>query len=140
MKKISFIINGNNYDSEILKVEDNTIKLEVNGTKYKVELKKKMIERKTPVLVRQKVQNTNEMKESPDRQSSVNEVKAPLPGTIISIAVKENEKIKIGDKLLVMEAMKMENNILAEKTGIVKNIKITVGDSVLQNDILLEIQ
>ena len=66
-------------------------------------------------------------------------VKAPLPGTIFKINVAVGDQVKSGDKLLVMEAMKMENQILAEKDGQISVIKVKEGDAVLQDDVLLEI-
>ena len=67
-------------------------------------------------------------------------VKSPLPGTIITVLIKEGDQVRLGQKLLTMEAMKMENNILAEKDGLVSSVKVKPGDSVLQNDVLLEIE
>jgi biotin carboxyl carrier protein len=63
-----------------------------------------------------------------------------LPGTIISVLVKEGEKVGLGQKLLTMEAMKMENNVLSEKAGTVKAVHVKPGDTVLQNDVLVEIE
>ena len=54
--------------------------------------------------------------------------------------VKEGDAIKKGDVLLIMEAMKMENNVMAEKEGTVKTIRVKVGDNVLQNDVLIELE
>jgi biotin carboxyl carrier protein len=71
---------------------------------------------------------------------SLKQVKAPLPGNIFKLLVKDGDVVKNGDVLLIMEAMKMENNILAEFDGVVKNLKIKEGQTVLQNDILLDIE
>ncbi len=67
-------------------------------------------------------------------------VKAPLPGLILKILVNVGDEVNRGDVLLVMETMKMENNILTESKGRVKSIKVKVGDNVLQNDVLVEIE
>jgi len=67
-------------------------------------------------------------------------VKAPLPGNIIEIKVNVGDEVKKGDILLIMEAMKMENNVLSEKEGIVRNVSVSAGQSILQNDILIEIE
>ena len=72
--------------------------------------------------------------------SKASQVKAPLPGNIFKILVKEGDEIKKGDNIMIMEAMKMENNVLAEKDGTIKSIKVSEGDAVLQNDILAEIE
>jgi biotin carboxyl carrier protein len=66
-------------------------------------------------------------------------IKAPLPGTILEIKVKPGDEVKMGDDLLIMEAMKMENNIKSDKYGKISDIKVSVGDSVLEGEVLVEI-
>ena len=63
-----------------------------------------------------------------------------LPGTIMTINVKVGDQVKRGDTLVVMEAMKMENNIMANKDGQVKAIHVTVGQTVVQDDKLVDLQ
>ncbi|MCK5130393.1 MAG: biotin/lipoyl-binding protein [Clostridiales bacterium] len=72
--------------------------------------------------------------------SGSTEVVAPMPGNIINVKVAKGDKVNEGDVLLILEAMKMENNILAEKEGIVNKVLVSVGDTVLQGDILVEIE
>jgi biotin carboxyl carrier protein len=140
MKKFKFTISGNDYEVHIKDFDDNVAEIEVNGTPYKVEVHQEVKTTKTPRLVRKPVvKNAGEglIKKS----DSVGEVvNAPLPGTIISVAVKEGDSITTGQILLVMEAMKMENNVLAESDGTVGAIKIAAGDTVLQDDVLIEMQ
>ena len=64
-------------------------------------------------------------------------VKSPLPGSVLKVVVAEGQAVKRGDVLLTLESMKMENNILAEKDGVVKSIAVTTGQSVMQDDLLL---
>lgn len=145
MKKFKFVIQGNEYEVEILNVEENIAEVEVNGTTYKVEVEKKMQQTKTPKLVRSVVSPSTESHSStaktssPTSQKGAGYIKSPLPGTILNVFVKEGDKVKIGDKLLLLEAMKMENNVNADKEGIVKSIKVKVGDAVLEGDMLIEI-
>lgn len=136
MKKFNFSIHGNKYLVEIKKVEGNTAKVEVNGTSYKVELEQEIKASKTPKLMRSAVPTHKELTKS---ESSAFKVFSPLPGTIMQVHCSENKEVNIGDLLLVYEAMKMENKVLAEKKGIVKNIKVKPGVNILQNDLLLEI-
>ena len=67
-------------------------------------------------------------------------VKSPLPGNIMQVFVKPGDEVKKGDKLLMYEAMKMENMILAEKDGTIVSVKVQPGDSVLQDDLLMEMK
>lgn len=139
MKKFKFKINGNSYEVEVKNVEGQIAELEVNGTQYEVELEKEIAKTKTPTIVKKSVPPPKETKPlTSDKKYS--KVKAPLPGNILSIKVSEGDDVKKGDLLLVMEAMKMENNVLADVDGTVKSLSVKEGDDVLQNDVLVEIQ
>ncbi len=142
MKKYKFTINGNVYETEIQSLDGNIIQMEVNGTAYSVEIDREIKTSKTPVLVRSGLPQPtrSESKIKKNISSSATPVKSPLPGIIINILVREGDEVKVGQKLLSMEAMKMENHVLAEKEGKISSIKVKAGDSVLQNDTLLEIQ
>ena len=145
MKKFKFTIQGNQYDVDILNVEDNIAEVEVNGTVYKVELEKKIQQTKTPKLVRSVVAPSTESSASiqktskPTAPKGVGHIKSPLPGVILNVHVKEGDVVKVSDKLITLEAMKMENSINADKAGVIKSIKVRQGDSVLEGDILIEI-
>ncbi|MGC9330415.1 MAG: biotin/lipoyl-containing protein [Bacteroidales bacterium] len=139
MKKFKFKINGNVYEVEVQFVEEKIAELEVNGTHYQVELEKEVLKPKTPTIVKKTAPPLKEFKPlTSDKKFS--QIKAPLPGNILSVKVKEGDEVKKGDVLLVMEAMKMENNVLADVDGTIKTISVREGDTVLQNDILIEIQ
>jgi len=143
MKKFNFKIKGNSYEAVIHSFDDNIVDLEINGTSYKVEMELAVQIQKTPKLVRSHVAVLPEDAHIEVKQSKTStfgsKVKSPLPGTIIQLKVKEGDKVKAGDILLIMEAMKMENNILAETDGTIKNIKVKESDVVLEDDLLLEI-
>lgn len=145
MKNFKFIINGIEYEADILNVEGNMASIEINGTPYKVEMKKELKPMKTPKLVRpQAVPSTDStpatVKTSkPAEPKGAGAIKSPLPGVILEIHVKEGDTVKIGQKLLVLEAMKMENNINSDKDGVVSSIKVSKGDNVMEGDILLVI-
>ena len=148
MKKYDFTVNGSDYSVEIRSIDDNIAKIIVNGTPYNVEIKTEAKTPPKPVVVRK---NTEvKTRENPVARTSApvgtntipsgNAIKSPLPGTILKILVKQGDSVKIGDLLLVMESMKMENNVLSEKAGIVKRILVSEKQAILQNDVLLEIE
>lgn len=139
MKNYKFKINGNEYSVEVKSLEDNVAEIEVNGTPYQVELTKEIKTSKTPRLVRSAPSPKKEAKPI-SVKTGLSKTEAPLPGSIFKINVKEGDEVNKGQTLLIMEAMKMENNILAEKDGVVKSIKVKEGDSVLQGDLLIEIE
>ncbi|MCD6346461.1 MAG: acetyl-CoA carboxylase biotin carboxyl carrier protein subunit [Bacteroidales bacterium] len=140
MKKFKFKIQGNPYEVEIKEVEGGIVKVEVNGTKYEVEvdIERQKVPTKTPTLIR-KIVNTPKDHGMMSKTDGVTLIKAPLPGNIINITKKSGDEVNKGDLVLVYEAMKMENHILAEKGGKIGKIEVSVGDAVLQGDILFEI-
>jgi biotin carboxyl carrier protein len=142
MKKFNFVINGNAYAVEIIGFEENIAKVEVNGTKFDVEVQKDLKMTKTPTLVRAEppkpTPKESKIPRTPSQTTNV-AIKAPLPGTIITVLIKSGDKVALGQKLLTMEAMKMENNVLSEKDGVVKVVHVKPGQSVAQNDVLVEI-
>ena len=143
MKKFKFTINGNQYETEVLSIEDNIAEIEVNGTLYKVEVDKTMKTTKTPKLVRQAAVPSTDSHPSVVKTSSPAEpkgagsIKSPLPGVILEMFVREGDIVKMGQKLLMLEAMKMENNIEADKAGKVVSIMKHKGDSVMEGDVLI---
>ena len=145
MKKYKFTINGNQYEVEIQNVDDNIVEVEVNGSKYQVEIEKKIQPVKTPKLVRAVASPSTDIDKSqqrtakPTESKGVGTIKSPLPGVVLNVIVKEGDVVKIGDKILILEAMKMENNINSDKEGKVTSIKVKAGDSVLEGEVLVEI-
>ncbi len=145
MKKFKFTINQNQYDVDIINVEDNLAEVVVNGTKYKVEVDKKIQQSKTPTLIRSKVEPSTDISKNvqrtaePSAPKGVGYIKSPLPGTIISVNVKVGDLVKIGDHLITLEAMKMENNINSDKEGTITAIKVSPRQVVLEGDVLIEI-
>jgi len=143
MKKFKFTIRGNEYEVEIKEIDDNNIaKIEVNGTQYEVEVhQEKLKTTKTPTLVRQNVPvDRKDSKIKKTVSSRAHALKAPLPGSIFKILKHVGDEVKKGDTILIMEAMKMENNIQSEKDGKIVSLKVKEGDTVLQNDVLAEIE
>lgn len=141
MKKYKFTIRGNDYDVHIKDIEDNIAELEVNGTTYEVKIHGEVKSSKTPKLVRKPVEiKPGEGKITKTASSGTHKVTAPLPGTILKINVSVGDTVTEGQSVMIMEAMKMENQIQTTKAGTVAAIKVNVGDSVLQDDVLMEIQ
>lgn len=140
MKKFKFKIQGNTYEVEIKDFEDGIAKLEVNGTYYKVEVEKQAATTKTPVLRRTPISTPKNAHKIKKTNGNIFKVNAPLPGNILQVFVKVGDEVKKDDPLLLYEAMKMENKLLSEKSGIIKTIKVSPGDTVLQEDLLIELE
>lgn len=140
MKKYKFTIRGTNYDVHLKDIEENIAELDVNGTIYEVEIHSEVKTSKTPKLIRkpvEKMPGEGQIKKS--ESTGKHKVTAPLPGTILKIGVSIGDTVAEGQNIMVMEAMKMENQIQTGKGGEVTAIKVNVGDSVLQDDVLIEI-
>lgn len=140
MKNFKFTIRGHVYDVEIQKFENNMAQIEVNGTPYEIEIHKTVKESKTPVLVRPEVKTPKGAHKIKKQKETYLKVKAPLPGIILQVFVKPGDAVKKGEKLLIYEAMKMENNLMAEKDGTIKSINVNPGDNVLEGDVLIEME
>jgi biotin carboxyl carrier protein len=77
---------------------------------------------------------------NPDAPKGGGTIKSPLPGVILDIFIRKGDRVSIGQKLIVLEAMKMENNINSDKDGIVQQVNFNKGDSVLEGDTLIIIE
>lgn len=135
-------IHGNEYSVDIKNVGEGIASVEVNGTVYEVEFEAQRKVSKTPTLTRAPVYTTEADRPKTTAAPTENKgktVKAPLPGVILELKVREGDTVKAGDVLLIMEAMKMENNIVAPTDGRVTALKVGKGDNVLEGDPLVEI-
>jgi biotin carboxyl carrier protein len=142
MKKFKFKIKGHDYDVEMIDFEENIARMDVNGTVYEVEIQREVKQSKTPKLVRQEILTTRQdskIKKAITKTAG-HMVKCPLPGNIMQVYVKNGDVVKLGDKLVMYEAMKMENTIVAEKDGTISNLSVQAGDNVLQDAKLMEIE
>lgn len=148
MKKFNFNINGDDYNVHIKSLEGDTIELEVNGTPYSVKIKQEIKTTKTPILVRKDSQSKSADKRVVENMTPVSSgvkpssktIKSPLPGSILKVLVSEGASFKEGDVLMIMESMKMENNILAERSGKVLKVCAPAGTAVLQDEVLFEVE
>jgi glutaconyl-CoA/methylmalonyl-CoA decarboxylase subunit gamma len=141
-RKFNITINGNEYSIELQKAEDGVASVEVNGTHYDVAYEAVKKESKTPTLVRKPVYGSSEERPksfAKPEESKVRGVQSPLPGVILELKIKNGDTVKAGQVMLIMEAMKMENNIVAPADGTIKDIKVSKGDNVMEGDLLIEI-
>lgn len=134
MKEYKFKINGNEYNVAINSVEGKIADITVNGASYKVELDKEVAAAPAPVAAAPAAQAapTAAAPAAAAPAGAGKPVNSPLPGVIIEVSVKEGQAVKAGQKVAVLEAMKMENEIQAESDGTVTAIHVAKGDSVLE--------
>jgi biotin carboxyl carrier protein len=138
MKKYKFTINGITYEVNINNAEGQMIELEVNGTPYTVTLDKEVKQTKTPKLMRTQVAPSTDInKQEAKTAKKGGSINSPLPGVILDVFVKPGDKITVGQKVILLEAMKMENNIESDKEGVVAEVKANKGDSVMEGDVLI---
>ena len=139
MKQFKFTIHGNDYAVDIISLDENIAHIEVNGTPYDVEVHKKIKTSKTPRVIAPPVKEPSKPEIEKRDRGDAHPITAPLPGNILEIKVKPGDIITKGQVLLVMEAMKMENNVLADRKGVIESIPVKIGDTVLQGDVLVHI-
>lgn len=137
MKEYKYKINGNTYKVAVGDIENNVAQVEVNGIPYKVELdaaKKpvNVVNAPRPSAAPRTETGAKVITKRTATSTGGYQVKAPLPGTIVSIAVKAGDTVKAADTVAVLEAMKMENAIHAGRDGVVKAVNANAGDAVLE--------
>ncbi len=146
MKDYSFKINGNQYSVGVEIKDDTQAEVIVNGTRYNVEMEnttvKKAIVR--PQVAAAPASHPVQTSAAPARkaaQAAAGEtpVLSPLPGVVLDIKVSVGDSVSEGQLLLVLEAMKMENDVSASCSGVVKSIAVRPSDSVLEGDLLITI-
>jgi biotin carboxyl carrier protein len=123
------ILHANkSYRAEVVSMDTDTktITIKINGRKYPVQLKDKFD------LLLEKMGMTN------IAAGKINNIKAPMPGLIIDLKVHVGDVVKIGDQVLILEAMKMENILKSAGEGTVKNVKVKKGDRVEKGQVLVE--
>lgn len=152
MKTYKFKINGKDYSVNIADIEDNKAQVEVNGKAYEVEMD--MTGVKVPAAPQLVARPAAAPKAAPVAAAAAAPaaapapaasgagmaVKSPLPGTVLSIMVREGDMVTAGQHIILLEAMKMENNIDAPKAGKITNIRVKDRDAVMEGDVLLTIE
>lgn len=138
MKKFKFKINGSEYEVSVNEIEDNVAEIEVNGTPFTVEIEKQ--EKASAATMSRKPAGKVAPITAPRHTTVASAIKAPLPGNIMKVLVKQGQSVKRGDLLMTMESMKMENNIMAENDGIIRHIHVQVGQNVMQDDVLIDFE
>ena len=155
MAKYQYTVKGVDYEVEIQDIEGNIANVTVNGIPFEVEMKQpvKASKQKVKLGGEQTVKSENNNSSStstanataaptakPTAAAAGKPVVAPLPGTINEIKVKVGDKVNAGDTVVILEAMKMQNSIEAEKDGKVTAIAVKVGQAVLEDDPLVVIE
>lgn len=156
MAKYQYTVKGVDYEVEIQNIEGNIANVTVNGIPFEVEMKQpvKASKQKVKLGGEQTVKSENNNSSSTSAANAIaaptgksaaaaaagKPVVAPLPGTINEIKVKVGDKINAGDTVVILEAMKMQNNIEAETSGTITGINVNKGDAVMEGDTLVTIK
>lgn len=146
MRTYNLKIGRESFEARIVEYSESKVVVNLNGDLYEVEIEPEQAPR-SPVLTRsapggKSERTTPQRAESPLQVSrlSAGLVIAPIPGVVKSILVKEGDAVKEGDVVLVLEAMKMDNEISSRSNGTVKTIHVAVGDSVQEDQLLIDIE
>jgi biotin carboxyl carrier protein len=153
MNKYQYKVQGIDYEVEIAEVEGNIAKVNVNGIPFEIELQKPINAAKHPSMNTPKVEVPKPATPSqptaapqpvsqpvqPAPAGAGMAIKSPLPGTVTDIKVSVGQTIQAGDVVLVLEAMKMQNNIEAEHEGKVTAIYVNQGDTIMEGTVLMTI-
>ena len=141
MKDFKFKIAGRDYTTKVEEQENGALLVTVNGKAYEVELPEQAHAAHQTIVKAAASAAPSAPSAAPSAAAAKgNTMSAPLPGTITKVIAQAGQKVKKGDVLIVMEAMKMANDIVAEADGTVKAVCVSVGQSVNQGDALIEFQ
>lgn len=151
--KYEYKVKGVDYEVEIQDIEGNIANVTVNGIPFEVEMKQPVKASKqkvrlsddaaptTQVTATTETKTVEPVKAAPATPATNGKpVTAPLPGTINDIKVKVGDQVKVGDTVVILEAMKMQNNIEAEVAGTIASINVNKGDAVMEGDTLVTIK
>ena len=145
MKEYKYTIEGNKYQVTINEVKEATAKVTVNGTEYNIEWEKPVEEK--PVVKVQPVAAKPAPAAAPAAPAAAPAaptngyaIKTPLPGVIIDVKVNVGDIVKRGTTVVTLEAMKMENNINADRDGKVVAIQVAKGDTVADGAVLVVLE
>lgn len=128
--KYHVLQNNSSYKVEILDSDFNkkTYSVMVNSSTYDVKIADKLD------------QLISTMGFSIGHNKQINTIKAPMPGLILDVMVKEGQEVKEDDALLILEAMKMENVIVSQRGGVIKTVAVAKGEAVDRNHLLIEFE
>ena len=142
MKEYKYTINGTKYEVAIGDIVENIATVTVNGEEFKVEMEKEPEPEKKKVVVKPAAEapKAEAPKAAAGPVDAKNAIKAPLPGVIIDIKVAVGDEVKAGDTVIVLEAMKMANNLTADRAGKVTAVCVGVGESVMEDTPLVVIE
>ena len=141
MKEYKYTIDGKEYVVAIGDIVENVATVTVNGEEFKVEMEPEQEPEKKKVVLGQPAEAQSQDEATPAANVNTNNaVKAPLPGVITDIKVAVGDQVKKGDVVIVLEAMKMANNLEAETDGTVTAICVKMGENVLEDAPLVVIE
>ena len=131
MKEFTFKINGAEYKCAVEQIAAGKTNVTVNGKVYEVET----VAKPAPKPAAAPAATPKAEPAAPVAGGA--QIKSPLPGSVIKVLVSVGQAVKKGDTLLTLESMKMENAIMAENDGVVKQIAVSAGQNVMQDDLLI---
>ena len=135
MKEYKFKIGGKEYNVTVNPKEGKLFDVTVNGATYEVESENAPVAAPAPQPAAAPVQAAPAAAAPAAKPAGAGEkVPSPLPGVIIEISVKEGQQVKAGQKIAILEAMKMENEIPAPKDGTITDIHVHKGDTLQEGD------
>ncbi len=145
MRSYRFKIFGHDYEARVVRKTEGEMVITVNGVQYKAHLEQRTDRKKAkpiPKLVRPEVVSTESTKisASPDEPKGMGVVKAPMPGLVIKVNVKPGDQVNSGQAILIIEAMKMQNDLPATVTGTVKSVSVKEGETVVEGQELVVIE
>jgi glutaconyl-CoA/methylmalonyl-CoA decarboxylase subunit gamma len=150
-RQIKVIVNGKSYEVEVGDLRKSPVQVIVDGEPYDVELENQpeisaptqameVKTRSAPMVVERTAQKqTHSTPVTLSPGGNGDEIKAPMPGTILDISVKVGDSVKRGDMLCALEAMKMKSAIRSPRAGVIASVEVAEGQKVVFGDLLIRL-
>lgn len=150
IKEKQYEINGKTYEMDIIPLANHQYHLIVNNKSYNIKVQKGDVPKTYDIFINGNIYQTiasdhydillKDLGMDRLAVAALSEIKAPMPGMVIDLMVKEKDSVKAGEPLLILEAMKMENVIKASTDVVIKKVLAVKGKAVEKNEVMIEFE
>jgi len=140
MKKYNFEIDGEKFQVEVNLVSSNNAEVRVNNKNFDIKISNDLAEPKKAEPKKAEPKKAEPKKAEQFVQGNPGDLLALMPGKIIKVLVSEGQKIKMGEPVIIMESMKMEQTIVSSADGAIESVNVSEGDTIEVGSVMIVIR
>ena len=140
MKKYNFEIDGEKFQVEVNLVSSNNAEVRVNNKNFDIKISNDLAEPKKAEPKKAEPKKAEPKKAEQSVQGNPGDLLALMPGKIIKVLVSEGQKIKMGEPVIIMESMKMEQTIVSSADGAIESVNVSEGDTIEVGSVMIVIR